>query len=125
MAEEMLLRSGMFSNLFSSAETWIAVAYVLGMFAVLAFRPQQIARPYTFRLSYILFALYFIVPSVITGILYLSSLDSGFGLNGGRGGSMTMLLFQLSSILGRVLLGLSIVLALGSMKRHMGTGDQD
>lgn len=123
MAEEMMMRSGLFSGLFNSAETWVAVAYVLGMFAVLAFRSQQIARPYTFRLSYIFFALYFILPSVISGVIYLSMMDSGMG--GGRGGSVGLMGLQLSSILGRVLLGLSIVLALGSMKRHAGTGDLD
>jgi ABC-type spermidine/putrescine transport system permease subunit II len=124
MAEEMLMRSGLFSGLFNSAETWVAVAYVLGMFAVLAFRSQQIARPYTFRLSYIFFALYFIVPSAITGIIYLSLMDSN-GMGGGRGGSFSLIGMQLCSILGRILLGLSIVLALGSLKRHTGTGDVD
>jgi hypothetical protein len=124
MAEEMMLRSGL-SGLFNSAETWVAVAYVLGMFAVLAFRPQQIGRPHTFRLSYILFALYFIVPSAINGILYLSMMDGGFNRGGGGGGGWIYIGMQLTSIMGRVLLGLSIVLALSSMKRHVGTGDQD
>ncbi len=123
MAQDLMLQSGLFSGLFNSAETWVAVAYVLGMFAVLAFRSQQIARPYTFRLSYIFFALYFIVPSAITGIIYLSMMDSGMG--GGRGGSFVVIGMQLCTILGRILLGLSIVLALGSMKRHTGTGDLD
>ena len=122
MAEEMMLRSGL-TGLFNSAETWVAVAYVLGMFAVLAFRPQQIARPYTFRLSYIFFALYFIVPSAINGILYLSMMDGGF--NRGGGGGWIYIGMQLTTIMGRVLLGLSIVLALSSMKRHMGTSDPE
>lgn len=122
MAEEMMLRTGL-TGLLNSAETWVAVAYVLGMFAVLAFRPQQIARPYTFRLSYILFALYFIVPSAINGILYLSMMDGGF--NRGGGGGWIYIGMQLTSIVGRVLLGLSIVLALSSMKRHIGTGEQE
>lgn len=118
MSEEMMLRSGLFSNLFNSAETWIAVAYVLGMFAVLAFRPQQIVRPYTFRLSYIFFGLFFIVPSVINGIMYLSMMDyTGYGRSN-SGGAYTILVFQLSSIISRILLGLSIVFALGSLKRH-------
>ena len=123
MAEEMMMRSGLFSNLFNSAETWIAVAYVLGMFTVLAFRPQQIARPYTFRLSYIFFALYFIIPSAINGIMTLSMMDSGF--NRGGGGNFSLIGFQLSGLLGKLVIGLSIVLALSSMKRHVGTGDQE
>lgn len=123
MAEEMMLRSGLFSGLLNAAETWVAVAYVLGMFAILAFRPQQIARPYTFRLSYILFALYFIVPSAINGILYLSMIDGGF--NRGGGGGWVVVGMQLTTILGRIFLGLSVVLALSSLKRHVGIGDQE
>ncbi|HQR09117.1 MAG TPA: hypothetical protein PLN21_20005 [Gemmatales bacterium] len=123
MAEEMMMRSGLFSGLLNSAETWVAVAYVLGMFAVLAFRPQQIGRPYTFRLSYIMFALYFIVPSAINGILYLAMMDGGF--NRGGNGTWVIIGMQLTTILGRILLGLSVVLALSSMKRHVGTGEQD
>ena len=123
MAEEMMLRSGMLSGLFNSAETWIAIAYVLGMFTILAFRPQNIGKPYTFRLSYIFFALFLIVPGAITGILYLSMMDSGMGRGGN--GSFGLIGFQLCSILGKVLLGLSIVFALSSMKRHIGTGEQE
>lgn len=122
MAEEMMMRTGL-SGLFNSAETWVAVAYVFGMFAVLGFRPQQIGRPYTFRLSYIFFALYFIVPSAINGILYLSMMDGGFA-RGGNGGWIYIGM-QLTTIIGRVFLGLSIVLALSSIKRHVGTGDQE
>lgn len=122
MPEEFMLRSGLFSNLFNSAETWIAVAYVAGMFMVLAFRPQQIAMPYTFRLSYIFFALYFIIPSVITGMVSLASMDGGMR---GGGGTYTMVVFQLAGIAGKILLALSIVFALGSLKRHAGTGSED
>lgn len=120
MAEEMMLRSGLFSNLFNSVETWIAVAYVAGMFMVLAFRPQQIAMPYTFRLSYIFFALYFIVPALVNAIIIMASLDNNSYSRGGGGGTYTMILMQLSSIAGRILLALSIVFALGSLRRHAG-----
>jgi hypothetical protein len=57
------------SNMFMTTEIWVAVAYLAGMFLVLAFRPQQIAYPLSFRASYILFALYFIVPSTINMII--------------------------------------------------------
>lgn len=113
----------MFSNLFNAAETWIAVAYVIGMFTVLAFRPQQIGMPYTFRLSYIFFAMYFIIPSIITGLVSISSMDGG--MRGGGGGTYTLVVFQLSSIAGKVLLALSIVFALSSLKRHAGTGSEE
>ena len=123
MAEEMLMRSGLFSNLFSSGEIWLAVAYVVGMFMILGFRPQNIARHYTFRLSYIFFALFLIVPAVINSIILLSSIDGGFGRSGN--GQFSLIGFQLTGLASKILLALSFVLALSSLKRHAGTGEQD
>jgi hypothetical protein len=120
MSEEFFLRSGL-SNLLVPPEIWIAVTYLAGMFLVLAFRPQQIAEPSSFRLSYILFTLYFIVPGSINALLLLAVLDSM-----GRGPTpMTLVVFQVSGIIGKVLLGLSIVFAFGSMIRLRASGFPD
>jgi hypothetical protein len=124
MQDEFLLRSGL-SNLFTSAETWIAVAYVAGMFIVLAFRPQQVGEPSSFRLSYLLFAAYLIVPSAISGSLWLTALDSGQGVTKavfGNSGTLAMAVFQLSSLIGKALLALSIYFALRSMTRSRTPG---
>src|SRR5690242_13731132 len=102
MPEDVMFRSGLW-NLFGAAETWVAVAYVAGTFLVLAFRPQQIADPPSFRRSYVVFALYFIVPAGVNGLIWLTMIDS----RGPR--EIQMLLLQLSGIIGKVLLGLSIV----------------
>jgi hypothetical protein len=110
MPDEFILRTGL-TSLLTSAETWIAVTYLAGMFLVLAFRPQQIAAPSSFRLSYILFALYFIVPSSLMAIVWLTLLGSA---NGG-GGQIHLVMFQMFGIVGKVLLGLSIFFAFGSM----------
>ena len=117
MREEFFLRSEL-SGLYSSAETWIAVAYVAGMFLILAFRPQQIGSIWYFRRSYMLFAAYLIVPSLINGSLWLTSLDGGPAVTRGvlgNSGLLTMAGFQLSSLLGKLLLGLSIFFALSSL----------
>ncbi len=115
MPEEFVLRTG-FTNLLVGAETWVAVAYLAGMFLVLAFRPQQIADPSSFRRSYILFALYFIVPGSINALILLTMIGS-------RGpGEMQMVILQLSGITGKVLLGLSIIFALGSMIHNRISG---
>jgi hypothetical protein len=114
MSEEYFLRSGLFQNLFSSPEVWIAVAYLLCMFAVVTFRPQQIAEPMMFRLSYILFALYFIVPSSINGLLSLAFMDSGR-----NGGSTMLIVMQITGVFGKILLGLAIVFGLGSLRRRL------
>ena len=52
-----------------TGEVWLAVAYVVCMFGVSAFRPRRIGTPALFRLSYILCALYLVVPSVAFSIL--------------------------------------------------------
>jgi hypothetical protein len=114
MPEEFLFRSGL-SNLFTASETWIAVAYVAGMFLVLTFRPQQISAPSSFRMSYVLFALYFIVPSSINGVIWLTLVDHVSR----SGGEMHLVLFQLTAVVGKVLLGLSIVFAFGSLRPRL------
>jgi hypothetical protein len=123
MQDELFLRYGL-SNMFTTAETWVAVAYVAGMFLVLAFRPHQVGEPYAFRLSYILFASYLIVPSCINGSLWLTTLDSGQVATRavfGNSGMLTMAVYQLSGIIGKVLLGLSIFFALRSLTRGATT----
>src|SRR3990172_2976093 len=67
-----------FQNLFgrtfsSMSEVWLTAAYVVCMFMVLVFRPQQIAKPSLFRGSYWLFALYLVVPAVADGVLRLTN----------------------------------------------------
>jgi hypothetical protein len=117
MQEEYILRSGLWS-MFGATEVWIAVAYLAGMFLVLAFRPQQIVAPWSFRLSCTLFALCFIVPGIMNAILLLTLLDGAT-----RGGNQAgMVLFQLSSPIGKVFLGLSIAFALGAMIPPRKTG---
>jgi hypothetical protein len=122
MQEELLLRSNL-SNLLTSAENWIAVAYVAGMFLVLAFRPQQVGETFSFRMSYRLFATYLILPSVVSVSLWLSTLDTQpvhTRTVGGNTGTWTVAVFQLSSLTARVLLALGISFALRSMTRGRG-----
>jgi hypothetical protein len=110
MMEERFARSGL-AALLTGGETWIAVAYLVGMFVVVACHPQRIAKVSAFRRSYILFVLYLILPSAINALTMLSLWD------GGRlsEASIAMVVFQLTSTGGKVLLGLSIASALESM----------
>lgn len=50
-------------------EIWLVVTYVLCMFLVTAFRPQQIGSVGLYRFSYILFTMYLIIPTVLRSIL--------------------------------------------------------
>jgi len=99
-----------FGRLFSAAETWIAVAYVAGMFMVLAFRSQQIQNPASFRISYILFAVYLIVPGCVNGLTTLLSLAEM------QEREWLMILYQMGTVIGQLLLALAIVFALSSMQ---------
>jgi hypothetical protein len=110
MMEEMFGRSGL-PALLTGAETWIAVAYLIGMFVVVGFRPQRIAKVSAFRRSYILFVLYLILPSAINALTMLSLWDGGRVSEA----SIAIVVFQLTSTGGKVLLALSIASALESM----------
>lgn len=114
MSEEFFVGSGTWS-LFGAPEIWVAVANLAGMFLVLAFRPQQIADPWSFRLSYILFALYFILPSSIHAITWLLIVLTGTSTSSVQ---ILMAILQLSDAIGKVFLGLSIIFVLGSMLRR-------
>ena len=104
-----------------AAEIWLAVAYLSAMFVVLAFRPQQIGNPVLFRMSYILFAFYLIVPSCVNTIASLTFVP---GLVGNRD-SETFFGLRLPHMLAKILLGLSIVFALSSLMRRRVMDDWD
>jgi hypothetical protein len=112
--EELVLRQ-LFGNLFSAGETWIAVVYLAGMFTVAAFRPQQIAIPRYFRLSYVFFAFYFIAPSLIEVLLNLSLADLDRVDRSRVGASM---LLQVPHIVAKILLGVTVVIGLSSLRRR-------
>jgi hypothetical protein len=121
MCMENLVFQETFGRLLGSTEIWLAVAYVVCMFAILAFRPEQIENAGLFRTSYILFALFLILPSVINAFLSLSLRDVGVGH---RGGETAILLLQVSGVFGKVLLGASVACALGSMRRYKATEER-
>jgi hypothetical protein len=102
-------------NLFGATEIWLAVAYVVCMFAILAFKPQQIENAVFFRLSYILFALHLILPAVVNAVTSLSMMDGG-GMR--PRGDSALFVFQFTGVFGKILLGLSIVFGLSAMNRR-------
>jgi hypothetical protein len=121
MSEQYFLQS-LLSNFFAGAEGWIAVAYLAGMFLVAGWRPQQIAEPFMFRLSYILFALFIVVPSCINGIVWLTMLGGGGSMGRPGDQAMATAVLQLSSVVGKILLGVAIVCGLDSLRPRRPTG---
>ncbi|GIW93808.1 MAG: hypothetical protein KatS3mg110_1849 [Pirellulaceae bacterium] len=106
-----------------AGDTWIAVAYVAGMFLVLSVRPQQIVFPASFRLSYIFFGLYLIVPGILHAIIWWTIII-GTSRSGPMMGGPAFILLQFSTLTGKVLLALSIVFALRSMINPWTSGWQ-
>jgi hypothetical protein len=103
-----------------AAETWLAVAYVLCMFAMVMFRPEHIRNASAFRISYIVFALYLIVPIAINSALVFSTALDPVQPRPGVGPSpgsrvVTTIVIQSSVVVGRLLLALSIVIGLSSL----------
>ena len=119
MPEQYLMQSFL-SNLLTGAEAWIAVAYLAGMFLIAGFRPQQVAVPFMFRLSYILFALYLVVPSCITGVVWLTMQGGGVGRMGDQ--ALGTAVLQLASVIGKILLGVAIVCGLDSLRPRRPSG---
>jgi hypothetical protein len=105
-----------FGNLLGATEIWLGVAYLVCMFAVLAFRPEQIENVVLFRLSYILFALFLILPSAVNALASLSMMG-GMGV-GRQGGEGAIGIIQLSGVFGKILLGGSIICGLSAMRRY-------
>jgi hypothetical protein len=119
MPEQYLLQSFL-SSVLTGAEGWIAVAYLAGMFLVAGFRPQQIVEPYMFRLSYILFALYLVVPSCVNGVVWLTTQSGGGGRMGDQALATSVL--QLAGVIGKILLGVAIVCGLDSLRPRKPSG---
>ncbi len=121
MPEQYLLQNFL-SNLFTGAEGWVAVAFLAGMFVVAGFRPQQIAEPFMFRLAYILFALYLVVPSCINGVVWLTMQTGGGGIGRPGDQAMATAVLQLASVIGKILLGVAIVCGLDSLRPRRPSG---
>jgi hypothetical protein len=111
-------RTGFFSLLtqaMGAADVWLLVAYVVSMFAVAAFRPQQIGSPVLFRLSFIVFAAAVIVPCLIDGLVLLLSIDSTTRPPQPQGRSVLSVVSPLFHLVGRALYAAGVVLGLASL----------
>jgi hypothetical protein len=111
-------------------EVWVAVAYVIGMFTAVVFRPRQIGNAKLFRVSYLLFGLYMLIPAAVESFKYLMSLYDGLFQNiqpgvigmprGQQQGLWLPLILPLFSSGARVLLPISIVCGLASFRIGAG-----
>ena len=118
-----------FGRTFSSmSEVWLAVAYVLSMFMVLIFRPQQIASPSVFRGSYCAFALYLVLPVVVDGVLRLINFGqqpTGMGRMAAPPSWTNTVVDVGVSIVAKCLLAASICYGLSSLMRSTPTQSAD
>jgi hypothetical protein len=115
-------------------QLWFYVVYLVCLFAVIAYKPQHIRNLSLFRISCYLFGIAVVLPSVVTLVAGVFSVNFGTGVQvpGGRGtiqpGSgafsqflgpeasvILRLLFQILAALGPILFGISIICALISL----------
>jgi hypothetical protein len=108
-----------FQSLFGRlSEGWLAVAYLVSMFVVVIFRPQRVSDRDLFRWSYIVFALYLIVPAIADGIVSLGNSDRGDMLSRLPFSDRTPALSQIrivATMAAQCLLAISIFLGLASL----------
>ena len=99
-----------------SNETWLAVVFLIGLFCVAIWQPQRIVRPTLFRTAYILFALSILVPAFTEVIFRITTLGTADSI-ARRGAFGTPLLVSSTiTLVGRVVFGISVVCALGSLE---------
>jgi hypothetical protein len=110
MRDEFYLLQQLFGG---NAQGWLAAAYLLGLIAVLAYRPERIRLPGLFRWACVLFALSVMVPPMLMALFaFLQSVgSSAYGRSPGLGASWTFL-YPLVNGSGPVLLGVSLICAL-------------
>jgi hypothetical protein len=109
MPQELFL----LKQLLGGGEGWLQAAYVLGLFAILVYRPERIRIPGLFSFGCIVFALSVAVPPALAGLLGL--LAGGWNALGSSRGSSSsgwVHVAPLLSAAGPVLLGISLVCVL-------------
>lgn len=102
----------------ASLEIWLVVVYLACMFLVTTFRPQQIGSVGLYRFSYILFAFYLMIPTVVRTILAIVTAnrrDLGRAL---QPTYSEMVLIPLFLGVSRILLALAILCGLASLRHH-------
>lgn len=124
MAEQVGM--SMLSRALHAAEIWLAVAYVAGMMTAAIFRPERIAYPARFRISYFMFALYILIPAIGDWLVTMMALVDGGGnvfsmnqpggLFGTGGGTGAGIIFSMSAVGAKVCLALCIICALSSFR---------
>ncbi|MEX0724684.1 MAG: hypothetical protein WD065_00360 [Planctomycetaceae bacterium] len=100
-------------------DVWVVVAYVISMFTIAAFRPQQIDRPDSWRNSYSCFAAYLIIPAIINAVMDMLNTDAPrnpFGPAGAAADSPMDYVRMLVPVLSKSLLASAIVFGLIALK---------
>ncbi|MFN0199857.1 MAG: hypothetical protein ACKVT0_24145 [Planctomycetaceae bacterium] len=108
--------SGLESMFGQMTDVWIVVAYVVCMFTVATFKPQQIERPASWQKSYACFAGYLIIPAILTFIMNMLITQNVRNPFGPPGDVPANYLSQFSHIVSKVMLASAVVFGLTSLK---------
>jgi len=111
MRDELFILQQLFGG--GNGQGWLAAAYLLGLIAVLAYRPERIRLPGLFRWACVLFALSVMVPGVLRGLFFFLQGISSSAFRSSRGpGDFWTYLYPVLNASGPVLLGVSLICAL-------------
>jgi hypothetical protein len=116
--DERLNQLTFLTRALQSADVWLAVAYVGGMFAVAGFRPQNIASGVLFRLSFIAFGVALVIPALADGLVTLVNLgnSSSARKSSSNSGAAWPLVSMLGHLFGKGVFAVAIVLGLASLQ---------
>src|SRR5262245_1037312 len=100
-----------------SAETTLAVVFLIILFTIAIWQPQRIGRPRLFRVACVLFALTILVPAISEVVFRIAILDSSPPSNRGERDhfGVPFLVSSAFTLIGRIGFAISIVCALCSL----------
>jgi hypothetical protein len=99
-------------------EIWLVIAYVVCMFLVTAYRPQQIGSVALFRLSYIMFTLYLIIPSLVDTVIAIINADRRALGRPLEQSFAEMIIIPLFRALSKIIFAVAILCALASLRHY-------
>lgn len=115
---ELFLRRALGLDGAGGGEVWLAVVFLAGLLCAALWRPERVGRPALFRLAYVLFALYFVLPA-LADVIVRMPLSDPFQPQPFRPGDPGLLVATWTSsvvnLVGRAVFALSVVCGFGSL----------
>jgi hypothetical protein len=116
ISQDAILMQQMLSVLVGGGRVWLEAAFLLGLFAAALFKPHDIHNVTLFRRSYYLFGFSILVPPCLVLLMAYVIGMAGIGPGSTPTGPLnSTLMGPIIAAVGPILLGISIICALGSL----------